>query len=358
MIKEIEKKVLAGKRLSFEEGVALFSSNDLLWLGFLSKHIKQRKHPEKIVTYILDRNINYTNICTAECKFCAFSVLPGSSRGYLLSKKKLREKIEDTLARGGVQILLQGGLHPSLKINFYEELLAFIAANFPSIHIHGFSPPEIINVAKISHIPLNEVIIRLKKAGLGSIPGGGAEILVDRIRKELSPNKCNSREWLEVMKSAHLLGLKTTATMMFGSIEEEKDRLTHLAKIRALQDETRGFTAFIPWTFQPANTQIPTEPLTAVDYLKTLAISRIFLDNIDNIQTSWVTQGAKIAQISLEFGANDFGSTMMEENVVKAAGVNFRMSEEEIVRCIEDAGYLPGRRNMHYRILGSPFARR
>ena len=358
MMNTIENKVVGGKRLSFDEGVSLFQGGDLIRLGLFADYIKRIKHPQRIVTYIIDRNINYTNICTSRCKFCAFSVTPSSRMGYLLSRQELAKKIEETVSSGGIQILMQGGLHPDLKIEYYEGLLRFIKSDFPQVHIHAFSAPEIVNISEISRLSLQATIIRLKEAGLDSIPGGGAEILVDKIRKRISPHKYSAGKWLEVMRTAHRLGIRTTATMMFGSIETEGDRISHLIKIRELQDETGGFTAFIPWTFQPGNTRLPLDPTTAADYLRTLAISRIMLDNVDNLQASWVTQGAKIAQLSLEFGANDFGSTMIEENVVKSAGISFRMSEEDIARCIEEAGYCPRRRSMNYQILGEPLCRK
>lgn len=355
---KIEGKIIKGERLTFADGLRIFQTNDLLHLGSLADHVKRIKHPQRIVTYIIDRNINYTNICTCGCKFCAFSVPIESKEAYIISCQELSEKILEAVSLGGVQILMQGGLHPQLTIEFYEELLRFIKNRFHSIHIHAFSAPEIINISGISHLSIKDTILRLKEAGLDSIPGGGAEILVDEIREKISPNKCSADQWLEVMRTAHLLGMKTTATMMFGSIESERDRIVHLIKIRELQDETGGFTAFIPWTFQSKNTQIPIEALTATDYLKTLAISRLILDNIDNLQASWVTQGAKMAQISLEFGVNDFGSTMIEENVVKSAGIHFRMTEKQIVNCIEKAGYKARRRNMYYQFLGEPFCRK
>ncbi len=348
---EVIKKILKGERLSKEEGLILFDF-ELHELGFLAREVRFRLKPEKIVTYVVDRNINYTNICISGCKFCAYYKAPGESGGFVLSFEELGKKIEETIKLGGYQILLQGGLHPELEINFYENMLRFIKTNFPEIHVHGFSPPEIVHFSKISGLSIEEVLRRLIKAGLDSIPGGGAEILSDRVRKILSPNKASSREWLEVMEIAHKLGLKTTATMMFGHIETREEIIEHLLKIRSLQDKTRGFTAFIPWTFQPGNTRLNyLVKAGAVEYLKVLAISRIFLDNIPNIQVSWVTQGPHIAQIALDFGGNDFGSTMIEENVVSAAGVSHRMSEEEIRHYIKSAGYIPKRRKMDYTLL-------
>jgi cyclic dehypoxanthinyl futalosine synthase len=348
MHKYILNKVLNGERLSAEDGERLFESNDIISLGRAAQEISKRKHPDGIVTYIVDRNINYTNICTSRCLFCAFYREKDSKDAYILPKEELSKKIDETIKLGGVQILIQGGLNADLGIDFYEELLQFIKSKF-KIHIHGFSPPEIVHISKKSKMPIEDVINRLKDAGLGSIPGGGAEILVDKIRKKISPNKCSAGEWLNVMENAHHLGLRTTATMMYGHIESHRDRIDHLLRIRELQDRTKGFTAFIPWSFQDKNTRLNGYNSSGVDYLKTLSISRLMLDNFDNIQASWVTQGAKVAQLALFFGANDMGSTMIEENVVKAAGVHFRMSEGEIRRLIEDAGFKPAKRNTFYQ---------
>lgn len=350
-MKEIKEKILEGERIEKEEALKLFEFP--LWeLGELAKKVRFRLNPEKVVTYVVDRNINYTNICISGCKFCAYYKSPGAPEGYVLSFEELEKKIKETLELGGYQILLQGGLHPELPLEFYEEMLAFIKSNFPEIHIHAFSPPEIVHFSKISRLSIEEVLKRLIKAGLNSIPGGGAEILVERVRKLISPNKCSSEEWLKVMEIAHSLGLKTTATMMFGHIETQEEIIEHLLKIRELQDKTCGFTAFIPWTFQPKNTALENlSKVGAVSYLRVLAISRIVLDNIKNIQVSWITQGPAIAQLALEFGGNDFGSTMIEENVVSAAGVSHRLSEEEIRTYITSAGYIPKRRKMDYTLL-------
>ncbi len=353
VLKEIKTKIREGERISPEEALTLWEEASFYDLGFLAREVRFRLHPERIVTYIVDRNINYTNICVSGCKFCAYYSKPGDTGGYLLSQEELFRKIEETLALGGVQILLQGGLHPDLPLSFYEEMLRSIKERFPEIHIHGFSPPEIVHFAKISGLSIKEVLERLIRAGLSSIPGGGAEILVDRVREKLSPHKCSAEEWLEVMRIAHQLGLKTTATMMFGHIETVAERIEHLEKIRRLQDETGGFTAFIPWPFQPGNTELRVPKVLPVEYLKMLALSRLYLDNVPNIQASWVTQGPKVAQVALEFGANDFGSTMIEENVVAAAGVAHRLSVEEIERIIRDAGYEPRRRRMDYSLLDS-----
>ena len=347
---EIINKVEDGGRISADEGLQLLRDGDLYQLGMLADNMRKRLHPDPIVTYVVDRNINYTDICISACKFCAFYKAPEDSSGIVLSNKELGKKIEETKALGGTQILLQGGLHPDKPLEFYEEMLQFIKGH--AIHIHGFSPPEVCHFAALSGLSVKEVLVRLQKAGLDSIPGGGAEILSDRVRQETAPRKCSADEWIGVMEEAHNQGMRTTATMMFGHIETLEERLEHLQRIRDLQDRTQGFTAFIPWPFQPDNTVFAHLPkTTAFSYLKMLALSRIFLDNVDNIQASWVTQGPKIAQTSLFFGANDFGSTMIEENVVAAAGVSFRLSEEEICRIVEGAGFTPRQRTMDYTLV-------
>jgi cyclic dehypoxanthinyl futalosine synthase len=349
MLDQILNKISTNQRLDEADGVALLQSSDLISLGAAADAVRQQKHPQGVVTYVVDRNINYTNLCTSGCRFCAFYTQE-EKQSYLLSHEEIFQKIEDTIAQGGTQILMQGGLHPQLKIDYFENLFRAIKERY-KIHLHALSPPEVVHIAQNSGWSLKAVVQRLKDAGLDSIPGGGAEILTDRVRSQLSPHKCTAAEWLQVMEIAHTLGLPTTATMMFGHVEKPKDRIAHLLKIRELQDKTHGFTAFIPWSFQPANTQLDGQETTAFDYLKTLAVSRLMLDNIPNLQVSWVTQGAKIAQVALAFGANDFGSVMMEENVVRAAGVSFRMTEAEIRRTIEDAGYRPVKRDMRYRWL-------
>ncbi|MBI4596629.1 MAG: dehypoxanthine futalosine cyclase [Candidatus Tectomicrobia bacterium] len=351
MMPKIESKVANRERLEAEELLFLFEKVDLLSLGQLAQLIREQKHSERIVTYVVDRNINYTNICLSGCRFCAFYQKPNSSKGYVLSREELSLKIRETLALGGTQILMQGGLHPSLDIDYFQELLVFIKDNF-KIHIHAFSPPEIVHLARLSNLSIKDTIVKLRNAGLDSIPGGGAEILCDDIRTAISPNKYSTEQWLEVMQVGHEVGLKTTATMMFGHIETFSHRVEHFLRIRELQDKTGGFTAFIPWSFQPSNTQLGGKEVFAHDYLRTLAISRLAIDNVDNIQVSWVTQGGKVAQVGLQFGANDFGSTMIEENVVAAAGVSFRLSREEIVRLITDAGYLARQRDMQYNLIG------
>lgn len=353
----------------------MLKRGNLLDLGRSADEIRKRLHTSGIVSFVVDRNINYTNICVNRCSFCAFWRAQDSPEAYLLDKRTLFRKIEETIALGGTQILIQGGLHPSLRIDYYLDLLSSIKRRF-EINIHGFSPPEICYIADSSDLTLRETIAMLKGAGLDSIPGGGAEILSDRIREIVSPRKIGSARWLEVMEEAHSLGMKTTATMMFGSVEEPEDIIRHLDSIRELQDRTGGFTAFIPWSFQPGNTELSRppktrdgrrgirskktalkgpktvgHPATAVEYLKVLALSRIYLDNVRNIQASWVTQGIKTAQVALRFGANDFGSTMIEENVVAAAGVKYRVTKEDIIGAIKTAGFRPAQRDTCYNIL-------
>jgi cyclic dehypoxanthinyl futalosine synthase len=343
-------KIEAGTRIDGADFLRLEREASLHQLGFLANAVRMRLHPDPVVTYVIDRNINYTDICISACKFCAFFKAPEDGSGQVLSQDELAQKIAETQKLGGTQILLQGGLHPDKPLAFYEEMLRFMKAT--GIHIHGFSPPEIVHFSQLSGLPIKEVLQRLIAAGLDSIPGGGAEILSNRVRRELAPNKCDADQWIEVMETAHGLGLRTTATMMFGHIETIEERLEHLQRIRDLQDRTGGFTAFIPWPFQPDHTALAAaraiKKTSAVSYLRMLALSRLFLDNVRNIQASWVTQGPKIAQLSLFFGANDFGSTMIEENVVAAAGVRFRLSEEEIRHLVADAGFRPQQRLMDY----------
>jgi cyclic dehypoxanthinyl futalosine synthase len=346
----VVRKVMDGTRIDLDEGLLLLETADLLTLGDIANAVRKRIHPERTVTFIVDRNINYTNICINKCRFCAFYRDAGSPDAYILTKDEIFTKIEETISLGGTQILMQGGVHPDLGIGYFEDLFTSIKSRY-RIQVHSLSPSEITYVARKAGISTREALLRLKTAGLDSIPGGGAEILVDRVREQVSPNKIRWRDWVDVMREAHGLGMPTTATMMFGSLETRHDILQHLTRIRDLQDETGGFTAFIPWTYQPGNTELGGRSATAVEYLKVLAISRIMLDNIRNIQASWVTQGAKIAQVALEFGANDFGSTMIEENVVAAAGMTFRMTREEIIRLIVDAGYGAAQRDTTYRIL-------
>jgi cyclic dehypoxanthinyl futalosine synthase len=349
-LKKTMAKALQSKRLNADEGLVLFRQADLLTMGELANNVRKRLHPKRLVTFIVDRNINYTNICVNKCKFCAFYREAESPDAYILSKDEIFKKIEETIAQGGTQILMQGGVHPDLGIDYFEDLFRSIKSRY-TIQIHSLSPSEISYVAKKADLSIKDAITRLKTAGLDSIPGGGAEILVDRVRKKVSPNKIRWRQWADVMKEAQKLGMPTTATMMFGSLETDKEIIEHLVRLRDIQQETKGFTAFIPWTYQPGNTELGGRSATAVEYLKVLALSRIMLDNFQNIQASWVTQGAKIAQVALEFGANDFGSTMIEENVVAAAGITFRMTKQEIVSIIKDAGYTPFQRDTRYNIL-------
>ncbi len=335
-----------------KEAIDLFADPDLIGIGMGADAVRRRLHPEGVATYIIDRNINYTNFCTEYCTFCAFYRPLGHVEGYVLPKETIYQKIQETLDLGGTGVLMQGGLHPELKLEWYEDLLRSIKARFPSIWLHCFSSPEILNIAEVSELSLRDTIARLRDAGLDSIPGGGAEVLDDDVRRRISRLKCSAAEWVEVHRVAHSLGLRTTATMMFGCGETVEQRMNHLDAVRDLQEETGGFTAFIPWTYQRENTALARtvrEEATAVEYLKTLAISRLYLENIRNIQSSWVTQGLKTCQIGLRFGANDVGSIMIEENVVSAAGAHHRASEEELRRLIRDAGFLPKQRDTLYR---------
>jgi cyclic dehypoxanthinyl futalosine synthase len=351
---EVVEKVLNGLRITEEDALYLLEHTSLLLLGHLANLVRRRLHPEEEVTFVIDRNINYTNVCICRCRFCAFCRSPSDEDAYLLDFSTLKRKIEETLELGGTAILLQGGLHPHLDIGYYEELLTFIKSEFPQLHIHGFSAPELVHISRVSGISVEETIRRLKSAGLGSIPGGGAEILVDSVRRAISPRKISTKEWLDVHRTAHRLGVRTTATMMFGSVEGSKEIVEHLRVLRELQDKTSGFTAFIPWSYQPGNTELSKEAnrtASGEKYLRVLAVSRIYLDNFENIQASWVTQGGKLAQVALKFGANDFGSLMIEENVVASAGVSFRMELKEMLRLIRSAGYTPVQRDTLYRKL-------
>jgi cyclic dehypoxanthinyl futalosine synthase len=334
------------------EALELFESNDLTGIGLAADALRRRLHPEGVVTYIIDRNINYTNVCVDYCTFCAFYRAPGAPDAYVLSQEELFRKIEETIELGGTGVLMQGGLHPDLKIEWYEQMLSGVRRRFPRLQLHCFSAPEILHISEISGLAVSDTIVRLRGAGLDSIPGGGAEILDDEVRRRISRLKCNTEEWLAVHRTAHRLGMRTTATMMFGCGETRWHRVRHLAHIRRLQEETGGFTAFIPWLFQRANTSLGRfvqEEATAVDYLKTLAISRLFLDNINNVQASWLTPGLKLGQIGLRFGGNDLGSILIEENVVSAAGCHNRTNEEELRRAIRDAGFRPVQRDCLYR---------
>ena len=344
------KKAIAGGRLSLEEGTALMESSDLLALGQAADIIRQRLHPKQQVTFIIDRNINYTNVCLSRCRFCAFYRDENAPDAYIISQEELFKKIEETVAAGGTELLIQGGLHPKLTLDYYLDMLRYIKNNF-AIHIHSFSPPEVMHMVKSSGLPVKEVLKKLQAAGLDSLPGGGAEILVDRVRSQISPEKIGWEEWMKVMLTAHSIGMKSTATMMFGHVESNEERVLHMIRVREAQDLTGGFTAFIPWSFQPKNTQLSLTTASGVEYLKTLAVARLVIDNVPNIQASWVTQGAKIAQVALSFGANDFGSTMLEENVVRAAGVTYRIALQEIIQCIKNAGFIPAQRTTAYKVL-------
>ena len=358
MIDSIVAKVRNGGRISASDALLLYRQAPTHVLGRLADTIRLRKHPEGVVTYIIDRNVNYTNVCVARCNFCAFYRPVGSSEGYVLGFEEIFHKIDETIAVGGNQLLLQGGHNPDLPIQWYEDLFRAVKARYPEFKLHALSPPEVLHISRLNQIPTSAVIDRLIAAGLDSIPGGGAEILVDRVRKLLNCySKATSDEWIDVMRQAHHAGLRTTATMMYGTVETDEERIEHMMRLRDLQDETGGFTAFITWSYQPEHTEHGGFEETGVDYLRTLALSRIVLDNFDNLQASWVTQGGKVGQLSLAYGANDMGSVMIEENVVRAAGAAYCMDELEIVVNIEDAGFVPKRRNMHYEILGDPIFR-
>jgi cyclic dehypoxanthinyl futalosine synthase len=354
----LSDKVLDGKRISPEEAMALYRLplEELGALANARRNLAKEKsyggRGREIVTYIADRNINYTNVCNVYCKFCAFYRTERDEDHYVLSVAQIDRKLDELSSAGGVQILMQGGHHPKLPFQWYVDLLQHIRKKYPHINIHGFSPPEFQHFAQTFRMPLREVISEFKKAGLGSMPGGGGEILVDRVRKKISPLKINTDQWLEVMQVAHELGLKSSATMMFGHVETVEERIEHLQRIRDQQERSGGFTAFICWTFQPQHTVLKVkQPTSVAEYLRMQALARIFLDNVDNIQSSWVTQGPSIGQVALKYGANDFGSVMMEENVVSAAGTTFRLNAAEIESLIRDAGYEPHRRNNSYELL-------
>jgi len=361
-IDDIAAKVFTGERLDFEDGLRLMKHPNLTELGMLADFVRQRQNPGKVVTYIAGRNINYSNVCWVQCKFCAFYDLPSSGKGYVHSKEVIFEKVQEMVDLGGIEILLQGGLNPKLKIDYYEDLFSSIGEKFPTVWIHGLSVAEILYIAKISRLSLEETLIRLREAGLKTIPGAGAEMLVDRVRKIIAPYKDTRDEWLDTMKLWHKLGGHSTVTMMYGTVETTEERLEHIFKTREAQDESLantagGFTAFIAWNFQPDGTPLEAEmtadwrKATGFDYLRTIAVARVLLDNIPHHQASWVTQGPKIAQVGLNFGLDDFGSTMMEENVVSATGTDFVMPISEIERLIVEAGYEPKRRDTLYRLV-------
>jgi len=356
-LESLTDRVIGGERITPKEALELYHL-PLEELGALANHRRMLARTDavdgkgnEIVTYIIDRNINYTNICNVYCKFCAFYRTEKEADSYVITLEEMDQKLDELTAVGGIQVLLQGGHHPKLGIDWYLDLLSHMREKYPHVNIHGFSPPEFNHFAEVFKMPLEEVIRRFKEAGLGSIPGGGGEILVDSVRNRIAPLKANSDQWLKVMEIAHGLGLNSSATMMFGHVETVEDRIEHLGRLRRQQDETGGFTAFICWTFQPENTKLRAEPVGSAEYLRMQALSRIFLDNFTNVQSSWVTQGPKIGQVALRYGANDFGSVMMEENVVSKAGANFRLESQEIENLIREAGYTPRRRNNWYELV-------
>lgn len=356
----ILEKALAGERITPAEGVALLAEGDFLSLGLAARRAADRLHPDGIVTFVVDRNINYSNVCTARCKFCAFYRERDAADAYVLSNDEILQKVREMVDAGGTQVLMQGGLHPDLPFDYYLNLVRAIRERFPGVDVHSFSAPEIQNFAEIYRMPVKQVLAELKAVGLASVPGGGAEILVDRVRGRISPRKIGWQQWAEVMYAAADLGMHATATMMFGHVETLEERILHLARVREIQDHTAGrvpggggvFRAFIPWSFQPQNTRLKVaRKATAYEYLRLVAVSRLFLDNVPNLQASWVTQGPKAGQLSLAFGCNDMGGTMMEENVVRQAGASFSMDQADLIRIIRAAGYTPARRNTAYDIL-------
>ena len=351
MLKTIQQQLDNGQGIDRAQALLLLTEADLLDVGKLADGIRRQKHPHGRVTFVIDRNVNYSNVCESKCKFCAFYRNAEDSDAYTLDYAAIFAKVQELVDHGGTQLLMQGGLHPDLKIDWFEDLFRQLRHRFPSVQIHSLSPAEIVHIAKLSGLSMADCLARLHAAGLQSLPGGGAEILVDEIRQEISPSKIGWRDWAGVMREAHSLGMSTTATMMFGVREKAEDIVEHLFRIRELQAEQGGFTAFIPWSYQPGNTELGGEQASGVEYLKVLALARLVLDNIQNLQASWVTQGARMAQIALYFGANDLGGTMLEENVVAAAGVDFRLSQEEIVDLVRAAGFKPCRRATGYQVL-------
>lgn len=352
-IQPILEKALAGERISAEDATVLLESNDFVRLGLAADEIRMRKNPKDIVTYIIDRNINYTNVCNVVCTFCAFYRRPGKPDTYVHSFEEICKRIDETIALGGTGVLMQGGLHPDFNIEWYEDLLSRLHALYPNFQLHCFSPPEIHNIHLISGLDYVTIMQRLKNAGLNSMPGGGGEILDDEVRRRVS-TKCNTNEWLDVMRAVHQVGLKSTATMMFGIGDKIEHRVRHLQRIRDVQDETGGFTAFIPWTFQRENTALGrkiTEEPTGIDYLKMLSVSRLFFDNIQHIQSSWLTQGIRLGQAALRFGADDMGSIMIEENVVSAAGADHEANEKDLRYQIREAGFIPQQRDILYNYI-------
>ena len=351
MLAQIKQQLDHAQPLDRDAALWLLTGADLLTLGKLADGVRRSMHPDRRVSFVVDRNVNYTNVCTTRCRFCAFYRDQTHAEAYVLSYDQIFNKVQELVDHGGTQLLMQGGLHPDLKIDWFEGLFSQLRQRYPTVQIHSLSPAEVTHVARLSGLSMPECLRRLQRAGLQSLPGGGAEILVDEVRQEISPSKIGWRDWAAVMREAHRLGMPTTATMMFGAGERAEDIVEHLFRVRELQDELGGFTAFIPWTYQPGNTALGGEQASGVEYLQVLALSRVILDNVPNIQASWVTQGARMAQVALFFGANDLGGTMLEENVVAAAGVDFRLSREEIVELARGAGFRPVRRTTTYAIL-------
>jgi len=351
MLTRIKEKIDRSQPLERGDALFLLTGTDLLSLGKLANGVRRRLHPQRRVSFVVDRNVNYTNVCTTRCRFCAFYRDAAHADAYVLSYEDIFNKVRELVEHGGTQLLMQGGLHPGLQIDWFENLFRQLRERYPTVRIHSLSPAEVVHIASISGLTMADCLKRLQLAGLQSLPGGGAEILVDEVRRAISPNKIGWQEWAAVMREAHRLGMPTTATMMFGAGERPEDIVEHLFRIRELQAEQGGFTAFIPWSYQPGNTALGGEQASGVEYLKVLALSRVVLDNVPNIQASWVTQGERMAQIALFFGANDLGGTMLEENVVAAAGVDFRLSQQELIDLARGAGFQPVRRTTTYHIL-------
>jgi len=350
-IDQILEKVLAGQRLKLEEGVRLYEEVPLVVLGHTADQIRRRLHPNNLGTFVVDRNINYTNACVADCSFCAFYRPPGHPEAYRVPMEEILRRVGELVAMGGTQVLFQGGLDPSLPLSYYEELCRTVKAHYPQIHLHSFSAPEIDTMALVSGKSYAQIFEALKAAGLDSMPGGGAEILVERVRQAVSPKKLSAAGWFAVHRAAHEAGLKTTATMTYGMVETTAERVEHLVALRELQDETGGFRAFIPWSFQRGHTVLDSPPPGGMEYLKIIALSRLILDNILNIQAGWVTEGPRLAQLALSFGANDFGGILIDEVVVGATGVVYRVDKEEALRLILGTGRIPAQRNTKYEIL-------
>ncbi len=351
ILQTIKDKLASGQTLCREDALFLFNNTGLLELGQMADEQRKRRHPDGQVSFVVDRNVNYSNICCCKCRFCAFYCDENDANAYLLSYDEIFAKVQELVDHGGTQLLMQGGVHPSLTIDWFEELFIQLGQRFPSVQIHSLSPAEIIQIAQLSDLSVTECLQRLQAAGLKSIPGGGAEVLVDEVRQVISPNKIGWRRWADVMEQAHALGMKTTATLMFGCGETPAQLVEHLFRVREIQQRTGGLSAFISWSFQPNNTELGGDSATGYDYLRVVALSRLVLDNIDNIQASWVTQGDKMAQVALRFGANDLGGTMLEENVVAATGVAFRMTQQQLIDLARDAGFTPVRRTTGYEIL-------